>query len=91
MNPVDPQAAQRSMNARLAALTRHAQSDAREATAPARAGLLKRFLDEVDPERVLPEDERARRAERARKVFYLRLAKKSAAARALRKSSAAAD
>jgi hypothetical protein len=85
---LDPQAAQRRMNARLAALTRHAQSDAREATAPARAGLLKRFLDEVDPERVLPEDERARRAERARKVFYLRLAKKSAAARAARKAVA---
>jgi hypothetical protein len=39
----------------------------------------------------LPEAERARRAERARKVFYLRLAKKAAATRARRTTGDAAD
>ena len=87
MKAVDREAAQRSLNARLAALTRHARFDPKEATVAARAGLLKRFLDEVDPGRVLPEAERARRAERARKAFYLRLSKKAAAARAARKKT----
>jgi len=43
-----------------------------------------RFLDEVDPDRVLPEAERNRRAEHARKAHFQRLALKSARARARR-------
>jgi hypothetical protein len=46
----------------------------------------RRFLDEVDPDRVLPEAERRRRAESARKVYYQRLALASAKARARRKA-----
>lgn len=50
-----------------------------------RAGLDRRFLDEVDPDRTLPEAERTRRAEAARKAFYTRLAAASVAARANRR------
>jgi hypothetical protein len=52
----------------------HARYDPRQTTAPARAAFLKRFLDEVDPDRVLPEPERLRRAAAARKGYFTRLA-----------------
>ncbi len=52
----------------------HARYDPRVTTAPARAAFLKRFLDEVDPDRVLPEPERLRRAAAARKAYFTRLA-----------------
>jgi membrane-bound lytic murein transglycosylase B len=39
-------------------------------TAPARAAQLARYLDQVDPEHVLPEDERRQRAEQARRAWY---------------------
>lgn len=45
----------------------HAQRDARETTAPARAAFLARFEHMVDPDGVLPEPERQRRAMAARK------------------------
>ena len=51
-----------------------------------RAGLERRFLDEVDPDRLLPEPERQRRAEWARRAFYQRLALASAKARRARKA-----
>ena len=50
-------------------------------TAKGRAAFEQRFLDEVDPDRTLPEDERNRRAEQARKEYYTRLAYRSARAR----------
>ncbi|MGY1733912.1 hypothetical protein ACI798_20575 [Geodermatophilus sp. SYSU D01045] len=50
-------------------------------TAAARAAADRRFDDLVDPDRVLPEDERRRRAEHARKAHYLEMALKSAEAR----------
>jgi hypothetical protein len=59
----------------------HATRDSREVTAPAREAFLRKFEDEVDPERVLPEAERARRAEHARKAYFTRLSLKSAKAR----------
>lgn len=46
-----------------------------------RAGLERRFLDEVDPNRELSQAERIRRAESARKAFYQRLALASVKAR----------
>lgn len=55
--------------------------DRRERTAPARDAFNKKFEDEVDPDRVLPEAERAIRAEHARRAHFLRLALKSANAR----------
>lgn len=73
--------AERSLRARLAAHTLHSQVDPTEHTAPARAAFLARFEDQVDPDRVLPEFERRRRAEHAKKAYFARLALKSAQAR----------
>lgn len=73
---------QRSLHARLAAHSLHAQvADPAAHTAPARRAFLDRFELEVDPARVLPPAERARRAEHARKAYFTRLALKSAQAR----------
>lgn len=69
-------------NARIAALTRHAHGDTREATKPARAGFLRKFELAVDPDGTLTADERARRAQRAMRAHMLRLAAKSAKVRA---------
>jgi hypothetical protein len=77
-------ASERSLQARMAAYVLHAGRDGRDVTAPARRAFLRRFEDEVDPERVLPEAERARRAEQARKAHMTRLALASARARRAR-------
>lgn len=53
--------------------------------------MLKRFEDEVDPERILSDSERAIRAEHARKAHYLRLALKSANARRERRNRGKAE
>jgi hypothetical protein len=50
-----------------------------------------RFLDEVDPDRVLPEAERLRRAEHARSAYFSKLALKSAQARRRRKDDGDED
>jgi hypothetical protein len=44
-----------------------------EVTKPARKAFIERFVDEVDPDRVLPEDERNRRARAALQVHMTRL------------------
>lgn len=72
---------ERSLRARLGAHALHAKHDSRELTAPARAAFLARFEDEVDPERVLSEPERKRRAEHARRAHMTRLSFASARAR----------
>ena len=72
---------ERSLHARLAAQTLHSKYDSRDLTANARKTFLQRFEDEVDPDRELPEDERIRRAESARRAYFTRLALKSAQAR----------
>lgn len=66
--------AERSLRGRMGAYVVHARYDPRQTTAPARAAFMKRFLDEVDPDRVLPEPERQRRAASARKAYFTRLA-----------------
>ena len=63
-------AEERSQRARLAAQVRWSRQDPVVGTEPARRAFVERFVDEVDPERTLPEAERARRAESARKAFY---------------------
>ena len=70
----------RVMRARMAAHAQHSQGKTN--TGPARKAFNQKFLDEVDPERMLPEAERLRRAEHARKLHFQRLAYKSAKARA---------
>lgn len=54
-------------------------------TAMARRSFDQRFEREVDPDGVLDPDERARRAEMARKAYFSRLALVSAQARRRRK------
>jgi hypothetical protein len=79
----------RSLIARLGAHAVHSKYDSREITAAGRAKFLERFLDEVDPSRVLPEAERLRRAEHARSAYFTRLAYQSAKARRARREKEA--
>ena len=78
--------AERTLRARMGAYVVHARYDPRQTTAPARAAFMKRFLDEVDPDRVLPEPERLRRAASARKAYFTRLAFLASRRRRQRKS-----
>jgi hypothetical protein len=79
-------AAQRSMRARMGGLATASRHDTKKLTKPARAAFDQRFVDQVDPDRVLPEAERARRAAAARKAYFTRLAFASAKARRRRAS-----
>ncbi len=80
--------ADRSLMARLAAHESWARTtDPSARTEPARRALLDRFEREVDPDGLLPAEERARRAGHARKAYFTRLALRSAQAR--RKTSGA--
>jgi hypothetical protein len=69
------------LRARLAAHVMHSRHDSKQVTAPARKAFLERFLSEVDPDGVLPLDERERRAHHAMRAHMGRLALKSAKAR----------
>lgn len=72
----------RSQIARIAANTRWAKEpDRSAATQAARDGMARKFDDQVDPGRVLAPEERARRADSARKAHYQRMARRSAQAR----------
>ena len=70
-----------SLRGRIGAYTLHALHDPKKTTRAGRAAFLRKFEDEVDPERVLPEAERLRRAQYARKAHFAKLALKSARAR----------
>lgn len=59
---------------RIGGLTTSATHDSRETTAPGRAAFMARFEKQVDPNGVLPEGERRRRAEAAKKAYFTRLA-----------------
>jgi len=78
---------QRVSRARLAAYALHAKYDPRDTTAAARAAFLDRFEREVDPDGKLGIEERQRRAEAARKVYFTRMALRSAQARRERSST----
>jgi hypothetical protein len=76
----------RVLRARMAAYALHAQiSDETEHTAPARAACLSRFEREVDPDGILDPKERARRAEHAKKAYFIKLALASRKARAAKR------
>ncbi len=77
----------RQQRGRMGGLATSAKHDMVLHTAPARQAFKDRFLDEVDPDRVLPEPERIRRAEAARKLHYTRMAYRSAQVRRARKKS----
>lgn len=73
--------ADRANAGRIGAYVTHSRHDVRETTKAGRQAFLQRFIDEVDPDRTLPEAERTRRAESAKKAYFMRLAMKSAQAR----------
>ena len=75
---------QRKMRAKIAALARWANEDPQENARRGQAGLLKRFEKQVDPNGELPEAERLRRAEAARREHMTRLAFRSSKARGRR-------
>ncbi len=76
---LDPERA--SLLGRIGAHKLHATHDSRDVTAKARATFLARFEWEVDPDFVLSVEERARRANHARRAHFARLALASADAR----------
>ena len=78
--------AKRVLQARMAAHALHAKvTDPTAHTAPARKVFLSRFEREVDPEGVLSPQERARRAEHAKKAYFLKLAAASSRARSAKR------
>src|SRR5215203_2260938 len=81
--------AERSLRARLAAYALHAQHDPRETTANGRAAFLDRFDREVDPEGLLEPDERRRRAEQARRTYFVRLSLAAVKARQAKRAARA--
>lgn len=71
---------ERRAHARLAALSRVAHEPSGAAmTAAARDAFRQRFYDATDP--ALPEGERARQADAARRAFYVDLSRRAAKAR----------
>ena len=78
---------QRSLRARLGGLATSARHGGAEQTAPARRAFMLRFEHEVDPERLLPPDERERRATAARRLYFAQLAWQSSIARSKRHES----
>jgi hypothetical protein len=79
--PLSP--AQRRSRSRLAALTQWSRTtDWSARTATARAAFDARFEDQVDPDRRLPAEQRARMAEAARRAYFARLGRLSGKARA---------
>lgn len=79
---------QRMTRARLGGYAAASKRDSAAIAAKATTAFLRRFLDEVDPDRTLPESERVRRAEAARKAYFVRLGFLSGKARAERQTSA---
>jgi hypothetical protein len=75
---------QRSLRASTAAFKRWSKEDPKPALAKVREGWWRRFEDEVDPDRKLPEQERHRRAEAAMKGHMARMALASSRARSKR-------
>ena len=78
--PLSP--TQRTLRAKLAAHSLHASVDSCVHTQPGRKAFLERFEREVDPDGVLNPAERARRADQAKKAYFVGLALKSSKAHA---------
>ncbi len=82
---------ERSLRAQIGAHALHATHDPKQTTSNGRAAFLASFEDQVDPDRALPEDERKRRAEHARKAHFKRLALASVRARRRKREEGSAD
>ena len=67
----------------MAAQTRWSKEDPVEGTRAAREAFLQGFIDQVDPERRLSQEERLRRAESARKAHFTWMSLESSKARAI--------
>ncbi len=80
---------ERALRARIGAYAFHAQG--RTNTVPGRKAFMARFEKEVDPDGVLPEAERQKRAEAAKKLYFARLALKRAKLRRKEKAAEAND
>src|SRR5688500_9700379 len=80
---IDPE--EMARRGRIGAHVLHSRHDSSEIAARAREWLAKKYLDQVDPDRTLPEAERLRRAEHARRAHLARAARLSALARSTRK------
>ena len=78
---------ERRQSARIAALSRWAKEDPVKGTEKARRAFFEKFIDEADPDRELPEEERLRRAEAARRAHMARMAYRSARGRRRHASS----
>ena len=78
--PITP--SERSIRARIGAYSLHSQVDGRTITSAARRAatesLNDRLLDQIDPDHVLTDAERARRLDYARSAHFQKLALKSA-------------
>src|SRR4051812_39439263 len=83
---IDPE--EMARRGRIGVHVLHSRHDSSEIAARAREGLARKYLEEVDPERTLPEAERLRRAEHARRAHLARAARLSALARSTRKAAA---
>ena len=70
-----------TLRGRIGGLALAASRNPKEYTVPAREAFMRRFEAQVDPEKVLPEPERLRRAEAARRLYFTRLALRSVKAR----------
>lgn len=66
ITPLTPE--QRTLRSRVAAYRLHASHDPKETTKKAREAFAARFEREVDPDGILSSEERARRAEAARRA-----------------------
>jgi len=71
---------------RIGGLAKAARHDPVEGTRAARAAFDQKFLDEVDPDRILPPEERDRRAKALRRMHFLKMAWRSAKSRRKRVS-----
>lgn len=87
--PLDPPPTDRSLAARIAAHERWATTtDRSAATAPARAGLRKKYAAEIDPHGVLDPRELERRIDARLHAHMLRMSLAAKKARAARKKAA---
>jgi hypothetical protein len=80
---------QRSNWGRIGGLTAWSRNSEQVMLGPARRGFQARFEKAVDPDGVLPLEERERRAERARRAHMLLLAERSAAVRRMKRTAVA--
>lgn len=85
--PIGLTPTERSVRARMGAYALHSQHDPRVTTQAARAAFLQHFEEKVDPDHILPPEERARRGRAAHRAHMLRLALKSVLARRRRREA----